>query len=140
MAFPTSPINGQTTVVNSVTYTYSTATGAWTRAGLTGSRITSGTAPPASPTIGDLWYNTLTNAVYRWTFDGTTNWWIDTTGGSDNFFSSANVLTISSNVASTSSSTGALVVYGGVGITGNLYVGNINVYNKNMITSLIFGS
>lgn len=140
MSFPSSPVNGQVAVVNSVTYTYDSSSQTWTRAGLNSSKITSGTAPPASPSIGDLWYDTNTNAVYRWTFDGASTWWIDTTGGSDNFFSSANVLTISSNVASTSATTGALVVYGGVGVTGNLFVGNINVFNKNMITSLIFGS
>ena len=32
MSFPTSPQNGQTTVVSGVTYTYSTTTNAWTRA------------------------------------------------------------------------------------------------------------
>jgi hypothetical protein len=141
MSFPSSPVNGQTAVINSITYTYSSATSSWSRQSFGAfSKISTGTAPPASPNLGDLWYDTNSGAVYRWTYDGTTNYWIDTTGGSDLFFSSANVLTISSNVASTSSDTGALVVRGGAGISGNLFVGNINVYNKNMITSLIFGS
>lgn len=141
MSFPTSPADGQVSVVNNITYVYSTATKSWARQAATvvPVKITAGTAPPPAPNLGDLWYETTTGAVYRWTNDGTTSWWLDTTGGSDTFFSSANVLTISSNVASTSSSTGALVVRGGAGISGNLFVSNINVKNLGMIQSLIFG-
>lgn len=139
MAFPTAPVNGQTATINSVTYTYDSATSSWSRQSKPFSTITSGTAPPVSPNLGDQWYDTTTGAVYRWTNDGTTNYWIDTTGGSDLFFSSANVLTISSNVDSTNGTTGALVVRGGAGISGNLFVGNINVKNLGMIQSLIFG-
>jgi hypothetical protein len=39
MAFPSSPTNGQTAVVNGITYTYSTTTTAWTR--VTGGNISS---------------------------------------------------------------------------------------------------
>jgi len=42
-----------------------------------GVRTTSATTPPASPTTGDLWYNTTTDVMYRWTFDGTNYYWID---------------------------------------------------------------
>jgi len=42
-----------------------------------GVRTTSAATPPASPTAGDLWYNTSTDVMYRYTFDGTNYYWID---------------------------------------------------------------
>ena len=42
-----------------------------------GVNTTSSPTPPASPTTGDLWYNTSTDVMYRWTFDGTNYYWID---------------------------------------------------------------
>ena len=43
MAFPTSPVNGQVTVVNQVSYQYSTATNSWTRILSTANVITANT-------------------------------------------------------------------------------------------------
>ena len=43
MAFPTSPTNGQVTVVNQVSYQYSTATNSWTRILSTANIITANT-------------------------------------------------------------------------------------------------
>jgi hypothetical protein len=48
-----------------------------------GVRTTSAGLPPTnpSPTIGDIWYNTMNDAIYRYTDDGTGNlYWIDITG------------------------------------------------------------
>ena len=83
MSFPTSPTNGQTTVLNNITYQYNSTLGAWTRvlatsfgnltvvanvsAGnitLTGNivgggvRSTTSATAPTNPTVGDMWYRT----------------------------------------------------------------------------------
>jgi hypothetical protein len=42
-----------------------------------GTRNTSSPTPPANPGIGDIWYNTSTDVMYRWTSDGTSYYWID---------------------------------------------------------------
>lgn len=46
MSFPSSPTNGQTTTVNSVAYTYNSATNTWTRTGLTNNTGTSSSTGP----------------------------------------------------------------------------------------------
>jgi hypothetical protein len=85
MSFPLSPTNGQTAVLNGITYSYSSASTLWTR--VVGAvpntrKSTSSATPPASPSIGDEWYNTTTDDIYRYTSDGTTSYWLDTTGAS----------------------------------------------------------
>ena len=47
-----------------------------------GVRSTSSTTAPSNPTVGDFWYNTTTNVQYRFTFDGTSYYWIDDFGAS----------------------------------------------------------
>lgn len=133
MSFPSSPVDQQTIVLNGIKYAYSSANGTWTRTATNVSNgITTSTAPPTNPNVGDLWYQQTTGAVFRWTYDGTSYWWIDTTGGSDAYVGTANIVTVTSNIASTSSSTGSFVVAGGVGISGNLNVGaNITAGNVN---------
>ena len=42
-----------------------------------GTRSTSSPNPPANPGIGDIWYNTSTDVMYRWTSDGTSSYWVD---------------------------------------------------------------
>jgi len=45
-----------------------------------GVRTTSSTTAPTNPTVGDIWYETANDVVYRYTNDGTTSYWIDITG------------------------------------------------------------
>ena len=45
-----------------------------------GVRSTSSATPPTSPTVGDIWYYTDTDTIYRYTSDGTTSVWLDITG------------------------------------------------------------
>lgn len=45
-----------------------------------GVRTSSTSTAPSSPTVGDIWYNTSDDTIYRYTSDGTTNYWIDITG------------------------------------------------------------
>jgi hypothetical protein len=42
-----------------------------------GVRSTTTSTPPPNPTVGDIWYNSTTSVVYRYTFDGTSYYWID---------------------------------------------------------------
>lgn len=85
MSFPISPINGQTAVVNGISYSYATATLAWTKvAGVV----------------------TATNS-----------------------------LLITGNAGSTSTTTGALQVVGGVGVGGGLFVGGVSTFTNIVIHS-----
>jgi hypothetical protein len=58
MSFPTSPVNGQTSVVNGITYSYSTSTTAWTRVA---GQITATTYLNITSNTGV--YNTTTGAL-----------------------------------------------------------------------------
>lgn len=132
MAFPVSPLNGATTTVNGITYTYASATNSWTR--VTISRTTAGTSPPASPNLGDEWYDTSSDILFTRITDGTSIYWLDIISPS---ITSNAVLTISgdgtiasnltlgqiSNAQAISTTSGALKINGGVGINnGNLYI------------------
>jgi hypothetical protein len=46
----------------------------------TGSKSTASSTAPGSPSIGDMWYDTETDVLLRYTYDGTSNNWIDITG------------------------------------------------------------
>jgi hypothetical protein len=45
-----------------------------------GVRTISSATPPANPTVGDIWYYTGTDDIYRYTTDGTTSFWLDING------------------------------------------------------------
>jgi hypothetical protein len=77
MAFPNSPINGQTATVNNITYVYSSINNAWTRQ------------------LGGYQANVSTGLQFA----------------------------IGNTTSTVSSTTGALVVAGGVGVAGNIYSG-----------------
>lgn len=61
--------------------------------GYTGSRgttaFTSGNTAPSSPSLGDMWYRTTNDVLYRYLNDGTASYWIDVTGPVNNFGTSA---------------------------------------------------
>jgi hypothetical protein len=42
-----------------------------------GVRSTTASTPPSNPAVGDIWYNSSTDVMYRWTFDGTSYYWVD---------------------------------------------------------------
>jgi cytoskeletal protein CcmA (bactofilin family) len=85
MAFPTSPVNGQTYTLGGVYYTYNSSYGTWNK------------SPLSNPT------SILGNSQ---TFLGTT-------------------YSFSGNTNSTSTTSGTMVVTGGVGVSGNVYAGNV---------------
>lgn len=106
MSFPTSPSNGQLTVVNGINYTYNSTLNAWVRAPF--SNYTASTTAPNNPTVGSLWYKTDTDVLYEYLSDGTDYYWFDmstqslaaNTGGIQNYLgeSFAGNLTISGNI------------------------------------------
>jgi hypothetical protein len=133
MSFPLSPTNGQTAVLNGITYSYSSANALWTR--VTGAvpntiKSTSSTTPPTNPNIGDIWYNTLTDGTYRYTSDGTSSYWLDFTGPT----------VISNQVVATQQPTFfAYVATGGQSLTGGTQT-KISFSNKNWDTAGAFNT
>jgi len=47
-----------------------------------GIRSTSSATAPLNPVVGDIWYKTTTDVMYRYTSDGTNAYWLDITGSS----------------------------------------------------------
>jgi hypothetical protein len=91
MSFPSSPINGQTTTTNNITYVYSSTNGTWTRVpttlnvststtGGSSTKSTTTSTAPSNPSVGDIWYLQGSDVVYRYEYDGTSNYWVDFNG------------------------------------------------------------
>jgi hypothetical protein len=83
-----------------------------------GNKSTSSSTPPVAPGIGDFWYDTLTDVLYRYTTDGVSDFWFDLSGQSVGGGSS-----LSGNVATN--------MY----ITGNVSPTTDNVYNLGSSTN-----
>ena len=45
-----------------------------------GVRSTTTSTAPANPTVGDIWYDTVTDTVNRFTYDSSSTFWLDITG------------------------------------------------------------
>lgn len=82
-----------------------------------GVRTTTGSTPPTNPVPGDIWYDTASDLLFRYTDLGTSRRWLDVTGstGFVNFYDNANVaayladtITVG-NVTTTGKITGNLV-------------------------------
>jgi hypothetical protein len=81
MGFPSTPSNGQTATVNGILYTYSSARTAWVRTSTNDRALfTASNIAPTTPTLGDKWYYIAGDVVYEYINDGTTNYWVDTSG------------------------------------------------------------
>ncbi len=95
MGFPSTPSNGQTATVNGILYTYSSARTAWVRTSTNDRALfTASNIAPTSPTLGDKWYYIAGEVVYEYINDGTTNYWVDTSGAiySSNINTSVNIV------------------------------------------------
>ena len=107
MAFPNTPSDLDTTVVNGITYQYSAAKSAWIRLQVGISDLTlsgnvtankvyttqirwagnnaifnagityTASTSPAAAKVGDQWYNTATDILYEYITDGTAAYWVD---------------------------------------------------------------
>ena len=45
-----------------------------------GVRTTTSSSAPTNATVGDIWYETTSDIIYRYTYDGSGNYWLDITG------------------------------------------------------------
>ena len=86
---PNSPSDGATQDVGGITYTYRSSKGYWTAAassggggggGGGGASVTSSDTAPSSPSAGDLWYKSDTNALYVYYTDADSSQWVGVSG------------------------------------------------------------
>jgi hypothetical protein len=82
-----------------------------------------GTNPPSTTHDSDLWWNANDGSLNFYYNDGDTSQWVEIAGGSGIDLSQP--VHITSTVGSTSVSTGALIVDGGVGIQGELHAASL---------------
>ena len=80
MSFPASPVNNQIATVNGLSYTYNSTYGAWTRntsnwAGIT--YVASSAPATTNVTAGSQWYDTSSDTLFTYEFDGTSSHWVD---------------------------------------------------------------
>ena len=93
----------------------------WTHVTAVGIGIT----PPSNEHNADLWWNATDGSLNVYYSDGDTDQWVEIAGGSGIDLSQP--VHITSAVASTSTSTGALIVDGGVGVGGQLNAASVRV-------------
>ena len=128
MGFPAGAVNNQVTTVNGITYTYSTAKTAWLR---TSSPIfytyTASSIPPTAPKLGDQWYDTTSDTIFQYIFDGTNNFWVDWSSG---FQYTNPIITGATLIISGLSS-----LTGDVTAAANLVIGNQLTVNNDIVTS-----
>ena len=84
-----------------------------------------GTNPPVNEHDSDLWWNSNDGSLNFYYNDGDTSQWIEIAGGSGIDLSQP--VHITSGSASTNTSTGALIVDGGVGVGGQLNASSIGI-------------
>ena len=76
--FPASPTNNQTVIIGGLTYVYNSSKGIW-KDQISNIGSTSDNAP-ANPVDGQLWYNSLTGALFVYYDDGTSSQWVGVSG------------------------------------------------------------
>ena len=135
MSFPSNPTDQQTAVVNNTLFVFSAADRAWTRVvgsdfTITGNivaggvRSTTSATAPATATVGDFWYNTTNDVLYRFTNTGVNTAWLDiespsmgqaTFGNSTVSFGNVNIygnLSLNNSLSIAQGGTGASTVAG----------------------------
>ncbi len=96
------------------------------------------TDPPPSPKFADLWWNSYDGTLAIYYDDINTNQWVEVV--SNNNIDWTQPIHITSAVASTSTTTGALIVDGGVGVAGAINAGNVGINNLTEIYSVTYTS
>jgi len=92
-----------------------------------GVRSTTSTSAPSNPTVGDIWYNSTTDQVARYTYDGVGSYWLDITGPTTANLTTPTFSNISAtDIYGTLHGNLAPAVNGNIYITGNL-IPNANV-------------
>ena len=133
MSFPISPSNGQTAVLNGITYVYSSANTAWTRVAqgstTTVSLLISGTATSTSTTTGALQVVGGAGVGGSLNVGGSITapsiyvgpWAVSTGSSLANISPYSGIFTITNTTVSISTNSGALQVAGGVGVGGTVF-------------------
>lgn len=111
-----------------------------------GVRATTSATAPANPTPGDIWYSTTDQTTLRYTYDGTTRFWLDIGGPSlstnianlDTVISqSVPVVSLNANVnaanAAIITANNAVVSY--VNTLNSAMIGNVNAANSAIVTA-----
>lgn len=94
-----------------------------------GVRSTTSATPPANPVPGDVWYNSTTDAIYRYTQDSTSSYWLNVFAPS--VTSNSSVITTTTNA---NANVASYVTVAGGGFPGGVYYipyGNIGNYTGN---------
>jgi hypothetical protein len=79
-----------------------------------GVRSTTSATPPVSPVVGDVWYNSATDTIYRYTQDSTSSYWLNIFGP-----------TVSSNSAAVTTGTFANATVGNLSVTNSMAFANV---------------
>jgi hypothetical protein len=87
--------------------------------------LTVSDTPPASPKNADLWFNSLDGGLLVYYNDVDTAQWVEIALGSGIDLSQP--IHITNTTPSTSTSTGALIVDGGVGVAGTVYASSFSI-------------
>jgi hypothetical protein len=87
--------------------------------------LTVSDTPPASPKNADLWFNSIDGGLLVYYSDVDTNQWVEIALGSGIDLSQP--VHITNTTASTSNTSGALIVDGGVGVAGAVYATSFNI-------------
>ena len=87
-----------------------------------GARSTTAPLPPRNPSVGDVWYNSDTDVRYRYTFDGTNKYWVDTDSAAIGLYAYTSTV-VSTDIVPTISNTYSLG--SSINWFANLYAGNI---------------
>jgi len=120
--FPNSPSDGDTVVINGVTYTYNSTKNAWKDGAASSSGSSSfvvvGNTAPATPGDGDLWYDTANNELY--VYIDSSNTWAD----SATFTQVDYVTKVGHNLADPTA-TADIVLDAGDGINPATYYGDV---------------
>jgi hypothetical protein len=97
------------------------------------------TAPPTVPKLADLWWNSYDGSLSIYYNDENTDQWVEVVSNNNIDFSQP--IHITSAVASTTQSTGALIVDGGIGVVGAVNAeylginGNSDIFAIDLTTS-----
>lgn len=100
------------------------------------SAVTVSDTAPASPKSSDLWYNSLDGGLLIYYNDGSSSQWTEINLGSGIDLSQQ--LNITNTTNSTSTNSGALIINGGLGVSGDVYANSFNISNFNSIQAGIF--
>ena len=78
--FPDSPSNGDTFILNGITYAYNSTKGVWKDTAVSPPSVTSSDTAPSTPASGALWYRTDDSTLYVYYSDGSSSQWVGVSG------------------------------------------------------------